>query len=110
MHDAEMGLCPISECEWPTFLYPHGTSYDLEDEREGLFRGYLLPIVCITFIYAEILICFQVFRQIFTGPRTTEGPGFGKKGRASKAKMFNLTSVTPRTIAYTCVIVSVSSL
>jgi len=58
MHDAEMGICPISECEWPTFLYPHGTGYDLEDEREGLFRGYLLPIVCITFIYAEILICF----------------------------------------------------
>ncbi|KIM43032.1 hypothetical protein M413DRAFT_26238 [Hebeloma cylindrosporum] len=89
MHDAQMGVSLISECEWPGFLYPRGTRFDLEDERLGLFRGYLLPMV---------------FRQIFTGPRTAEGPGSGKKGRASKAKMFNLTSVTPRAIAYTCVI------
>lgn len=36
-------------------------------------------------------------------------PGGPKKGRASKARLHNLTKVTPRTIAYTCVIVSFTS-
>jgi hypothetical protein len=63
MHNAEMGLSDISECEWPCFLYPRGTKYDLNDDRDGLFRGYLLPMVCLiclmlTGIYAQILIFF----------------------------------------------------
>jgi hypothetical protein len=56
MHDAEMGLSDISECEWPSFLYPQGTPFDLEDDREGLFRGYLLPMVCLVLIEVHILI------------------------------------------------------
>ena len=52
MHDAEMGQVDISECEWPSFLYPHGTDGDLEDDRTDLFRGYLLPIVSLTVIYS----------------------------------------------------------
>jgi len=56
MHEAEMGISEISECEWPSFLYPRGTTFDLDDNRDGLFRGYLLPMVCLLLIYAPILI------------------------------------------------------
>lgn len=45
MHDIEMGIINISECEWPRFLYPQDTKCDIDDDRAGLFRGYLLPIV-----------------------------------------------------------------
>ena len=64
MHDAEMGLSDISECEWPCFLYPRGTKYDINDDRDGLFRGYLLPMVCLVclmLIYAQILYFFCRF-------------------------------------------------
>jgi hypothetical protein len=47
MHDVEMGLVDISESEWPTFLYPLGTNGDEDDDRVNLFRGYMLPIVCL---------------------------------------------------------------
>lgn len=57
MHDIEMGVIDISECEWPRFLYSQDTKWDLEDDRVGLFRGYLLPIVgCFFIMNAEILI------------------------------------------------------
>jgi hypothetical protein len=52
-------------------------------------------------------ILLQVFRQIFTSPRSALKPEIGKKGRSCKARLHNLTEVTGRTIAYTCVIVSV---
>jgi hypothetical protein len=42
MHEAEHSLIDISECEWPAYLYPLGTSPDVEDDQLGLFRGYLL--------------------------------------------------------------------
>ena len=59
MHNAEMGLSDISECEWPCFLYPRGTKYDIKDDRDGLFRGYLLPMVCLTMlIYADFIHFF----------------------------------------------------
>lgn len=48
----------------------------------------------------------QVFRQIYTGPRSALDPGATRKGRLSKAHLHNLTEVLPRNIAYTCVIVS----
>jgi len=110
MHDLQMGVIDISESEWPSFLYPQGTSWDLDDDKADLFRGYLLLAVSLFYnICTKIirLICLLwVFRQIFTGPRTATDPGGAKKGRASKSRLHNLTEVTPRTIAYTCVIVS----
>lgn len=45
MHDVQMGLIDISESEWPSFLYPQGTSWDLDDDKTDLFRGYLLLAV-----------------------------------------------------------------
>ena len=47
MHDINMGIIDISKCEWPRFLYPQDAKCDLDDDRTGLFRGYLLPIVCL---------------------------------------------------------------
>jgi hypothetical protein len=45
---------------------------------------------------------FQVFRHIFTGPKSALG--LEEKGRnKNKAHIFQLKAVTPRTIAYACV-------
>jgi hypothetical protein len=106
MHDCENSLIDISEYEWPSFLYPQGTTPDVEDDQAGLFRGYLLLMVCIYLIPLKRLTDFlQVYQQIFTGPRSATHPEIAKKGRSSKARLHNLTMVTARTIAYTCVIV-----
>lgn len=51
MHDTDNRIIDISECEWPCFLYPEGTSPDVEVDLTGLFRGYLLPRAFITFMY-----------------------------------------------------------
>jgi hypothetical protein len=110
VYDIEHGVQSISESEWPAFLYPQGTNPDLENDEEGLFRGYLLPRVVwfqVILMYVQILIVKQVFRQIFTSPSSALKPDTAKKGRPSKARLHHLTTVTGRTIAYTCVIVSV---
>ncbi|KAF8800022.1 hypothetical protein BYT27DRAFT_7119084 [Phlegmacium glaucopus] len=91
MHDSNNGVIDISECEWLCFLYPEGTSPDVEDDLAGLFQGYLLP---------------RVFQQIFTGPRPALDPGAAKGGCSCKAHLHNLMEVLPHTIAYTYVIVS----
>lgn len=106
MHDAENGVIDISECEWPAYLYPSDRCSDIDDDLEGLFRGYLLPTVCLTLLHLLWLISLQILRQILTGPRSALDPTVGKKGRSSKAQLHNLTSITGRTIAYACVIVS----
>ena len=58
VYEIEHGIQTISENEWPAFLYPRGTNPDVEDDQEGLFRGYLLPRVSfISFVYqSEILM------------------------------------------------------
>lgn len=48
MHEAEHGIIDISESEWPSFLYPLGTSPDVEDDQLDLFRGYLLVRVSVS--------------------------------------------------------------
>jgi hypothetical protein len=55
LYEIEHGVQSISESEWPAFLYPRGTNPDVEDDQEGLFRGYLLPMVGLISIYAHIL-------------------------------------------------------
>lgn len=57
MHDLQMGIIDINESEWPSFLYPQGTSWDLDDDKTDLFRGYLLLAVSyITTIYTQIFV------------------------------------------------------
>lgn len=48
IYEIEHGEQTISESEWPAFLYPRGTSPDVEDDQAGLFRGYLLPRVSLS--------------------------------------------------------------
>ena len=110
LYEIEHGMLKISESEWPAFLYPRGTNPDVEDDQAGLFRGYLLPRVCFILIYVQRLISIQVFRQIFTSPSSALNPETAKKGRPCKARLHNLTSITGRTIAYTCVMVRIFSL
>jgi hypothetical protein len=56
MHNLQMGLIDISESEWPSFLYPQDTSWDLNDDKTDLFRGYLLLVVI---VFILIIICTQ---------------------------------------------------
>jgi hypothetical protein len=109
MHEAENGMIDISESEWPSFLYPLGSTPDVEDNQLDLFRGYLLirvSVSCFNIGKALHKSNLQVFRQIFTGPRSALKPESGKKGRSCKARLHNLTEVTGRTIAYVCIIVN----
>ena len=80
MHNAEMGLSGISECEWPCFLYPRGTTYDLKDDREGLFRGYLLPMVCLRLIYADFNHFFVGLPSDFYRSKDGHAAGSWEKG------------------------------
>ena len=49
---------------------------------------------------------FQVFRQIFTSPKSALKPEIEKKGHSYKARLHNLAQVMGCTIAYMCVIIS----
>lgn len=64
MHEAEHGLINISECEWPAFLYPPGTSPDVEDDQLGLFRGYLLIRVSVPFFFSKSMLNYWIFAGI----------------------------------------------
>ena len=108
MEDANDAKIDISESEWPAYLYPPDTSPDVEDDRKGLFRGNLLPIV--SFLIDKIHIydlLFKSFRGYFTSPQSALDPLTTAKGRSSKARLHNLMQVTGRTIAYTCIMVSI---
>ena len=80
------GSIQITDEDLPSFLYESGIVYDEENEDKGLFRGFLLV---------------RVYRHIFTGPSSAMNPT--AKVNKSKAKKFQLTQVTGRTIAYACV-------
>ncbi|PSS30961.1 hypothetical protein PHLCEN_2v2486 [Hermanssonia centrifuga] len=87
--DVENGLIMIMADDLPCFLYPED-KYNPEDVEEGLLRGEYLR---------------SVFRFIYTGPRTAtkEAPG-PSAGRPGKAKLYNMTRVTPESIAYAAVL------
>ena len=51
MYEAEHGKIDISE--WPAFLYPLGSSPDVEDDQLGLFRGYLHKWVFVLTYYEQ---------------------------------------------------------
>jgi hypothetical protein len=86
MDRIEDGSIQITEEYFPSFLYEKETLYDKDNEDLGLFRGYLLV---------------RVYRHIFTGPSSAINPM--TKVNKSKAKKFNLTKVTGRTIGYASV-------
>ncbi|KAL6308596.1 hypothetical protein BKA93DRAFT_725335 [Sparassis latifolia] len=88
--DVEEGIIPIDSCEWPSFLYPED-GYDPDNIDTNLLRSPFL-VAC--------------FRHIFTGCRsgkkTTPGPASGRK---SITDIYSMTKITPRNIAYICVLV-----
>ena len=88
MDRVEDGSIQITEEYFPSFVYDKDTLYDKDNDSEdlGLFRGYLLV---------------RVYRHIFTGPSSAIIPM--TKVNKSKAKKFNLTKVTGRTIGYASV-------
>ncbi|KAF8156612.1 hypothetical protein B0H34DRAFT_847204 [Crassisporium funariophilum] len=71
----------------PSFLWPKD-GYDCEQMEENMFRNPVLVMV---------------WKHIFTCPSSAlkDGPG-RTKTRSSQAKMNKMLSVTPRSIAYVC--------
>ena len=51
---------------------------------------------------ASFEVFYQVYRHIFTGPTSAINPK-ETGGTKSKARLFKITSVTSRTIAYACI-------
>jgi len=93
----------ITDEDFPAFLYESGTVYDEENEDVGLFRGYVLLRVGFCYRVCSIMThSFQVYRSIFTGPSSAMDPS-GKGANKTKARIFKLTEVTGRTIAYASV-------
>lgn len=86
MDHVEDGSIPITDEDFPSFVYESETLYDEDNEDIGLFRGYLL--VC-------------VYRFIFTGPSSAMNPT--AKVNKCKARKFKLTEVSGRMIAYASV-------
>ena len=85
MHDVQMGQIDISESEWPSFLYPQGTSWDLDDDKTDLFRGYLLLAVSQSYYN----ICAKNLRLLYYSlgflanlhwPKDSNGSRGGKEG------------------------------
>jgi hypothetical protein len=104
MNQVEDAKIDITSVDLPSFLYETGTVYDPENEAAGLFRGFLLVRVStcfITFRYETIFIP-QVYRHIFTGPASAVNPK-ETRGTKTKARLFKITAVTGRTIAYACI-------
>ncbi|OBZ65365.1 hypothetical protein A0H81_14651 [Grifola frondosa] len=89
VHD---GDTEVTADDYPSFLYDQD-EYDPEAIDKGFLRGALL-VMC--------------FKSLFLGPRNAKKHA-GKKengpGKLSLAQKYNITSVTPRLIAYIAVLV-----
>ncbi|KAF9554487.1 hypothetical protein CPC08DRAFT_766696 [Agrocybe pediades] len=94
IYDLANGETDVSESEWPYYLYETGTVFNPDDDLNGLFRGYLIPIV---------------YRHVFTGPSSAipSGPRRNTKSKRNKATLHKVTEVTARTLAYVCTLYEV---
>jgi hypothetical protein len=99
------GNIEITAADLPSFLYEKGTVYNPDNEVTGLFHGFLLVRVCTYFVVTFIISnCYlQVYRHIFTGPKSALGVQDLNGRNKNKARLFHLKAVTGRTIAYACV-------
>jgi hypothetical protein len=106
-HEVEHGIRILIHDDWPSFLYPE-TGYNPRVMDHGLLRGPFLVSVSISVICMCRLIRFlQCYRHIFTGVRTALKATAGKApGKKCLADIYNVSQVTPETIAYVAVLVS----
>ncbi|THG93296.1 hypothetical protein EW026_g7907 [Hermanssonia centrifuga] len=86
--DVENGVIMIMADDLPCFLYPKD-KYNPNNVEEGLLRGE----------YLRSVFCF-----IYTGPRTATKEAPGPSSGPGKAKLYNMTRVTPQSIAYAAVV------
>jgi hypothetical protein len=56
VENATIKLRASDERNWPSFLYPEGTTYDESELDKGLFRGHVLLRVRSTIFYKVFLI------------------------------------------------------
>lgn len=63
MDQVEEGMVEISAADLPSFLYEMGMVYNLDNEIDGLFQGFLLVQVSVSYYYSLFL---NTFRSIST--------------------------------------------
>ncbi|KAF9551568.1 hypothetical protein CPC08DRAFT_768683 [Agrocybe pediades] len=104
IYDLANGEIDVSESEWPYYLYETGTVFNPNDDLNGLFRGYLIPIASI------LVISMLVYRHVFTGPSSAipSGPRRNTKSKRNKATLHKVTEVTARTLAYVCTLIRIA--
>ena len=74
---------------------------------DGYLKNEALVRVCVyQFFQAITELHVQVFQYIHTGPMSALNPSAPLPGRKNNANIMGLKEVTPRSIAYACVIVS----
>ncbi|KAG6904683.1 hypothetical protein DXG01_008119, partial [Tephrocybe rancida] len=78
----QRGELLVSGDEWPVFVY-HGYTYDPEDPWNGAFHSQLLV---------------KVYKFMFTSPSSVDKDP--KATRSGNARLHDMTSVTPASIAY----------
>ncbi|KAG6912168.1 hypothetical protein DXG01_016779, partial [Tephrocybe rancida] len=78
----QRGELLVSGDEWPVFVY-HGYTYDAEDPWNGAFRSQLLV---------------KAFKFVFTSPSSVDKDP--KATRSGNARLHDMTSVTPASVAY----------
>lgn len=103
--DVQNGKRLIDAEGLPSFLYPE-TGYNPYAIDETLLRGPFLVSVSHTIIYMCTTDLCKCYRHVFTGPRTAMKASKGKTpGKKCIADIYNMSEVTPTTIAYIAVLV-----
>lgn len=98
------GTLVIRGSDFPAFLYPFDTPYKPSRPRDECFHGLLWIFVSrdnIILIVFALLMKYQTFKALFTGPATATQAEFnGLRPKHCQAYHHGLTKVTPETIAY----------
>jgi len=62
VENAAIKLHAIDKRNWPSFLYPEGTTYDESELDKGLFRGHVFLRVCLSLSLNAFHSHLQFFR------------------------------------------------
>ena len=105
IENASIRLRAHDERNWPSFLYPPGTEFNVNELDKNLFRGPILIQVCFFPFFG--LSCSwlnyqQTLRMIYTG-KSSAFTGHRSAPKPSQAEMHGMREVFPEAVAYAAV-------
>ena len=105
IENASIRLRAHDERNWPSFLYPPGTEFNVNELDKNLFRGPILIRVCFFPFFG--LSCSwlnyqQTLRMIYTG-KSSAFTGHRSAPKPSQAEMHGMREVFPEAVAYAAV-------